>query len=212
MSSRVDRKARTRAAILRAARARFMMHGFGGATIRDVAECAGVSVGTVHAHFCDKAGLLRACFDDQIASAVRLGLDTLDPRRPVLDQLCHLARVLFETYARHPGLSREMLVAALFPDSPDPHLEPLLAELGSVCRAARDRGELTRLPGGGRLAAHGWFSAYFTSLVAGLAGAFGEPGSPAALATQVGAFRRLMALQLVGLGAPVSLLQPPERP
>jgi len=212
MSTRADRKARTRAAILRAARDRFVSQGYGGATIRDVAEAAGVGVGTVHAHFADKAGLLRACFDHQIGEAVHLGLDTLDPTTPLLDQLCHLARVLFAAYARHPALSREMFKQSLFPEAPDPHMGPFLFELAALFRSARERGEISRLPGDGMLAGHGWFSAYLISLVGGLAGTFGEPGSAGASAGQLQSFRLLMAVQLVGLGASPSLLQPPEDP
>jgi len=213
MTSRADRKARTRAAILRAARDRFVSQGYGGATIRDVAEAAGVGVGTVHAHFVDKAGLLRACFDDQIAEAVQLGFATLDSTAPLLDQLTHLARVLFAAYARHPALSREMFKQSLFPDAPDPHLGPFIATLAELFRTAREDGVLSRLPGNGVLAGHGWFAAYLISLIGGLAGAFGEPGSSASVAAQSASFRQLMAVQLVGLGAcPSLLLQPPETP
>lgn len=213
MTSRADRKARTRAAILQAARDCFVAQGYGGATIRDVAEEAGVGVGTVHAHFVSKAGLLRACFDTQIAEAVRLGLATCDATAPLLDQLTHLARVLFRAYARHPALSREMFRQSLFPDAPDPHFGPLIAALAERFRTARESGALSRLPGDGVQASHGWFAAYLLSLIGGLAGAFGDPGSPASVAAQSASFRQLMAVQLVGLGACPSLLLPlPETP
>ncbi len=211
---REARKARTRAAILAAARDRFVRQGFDGTTIRDVADAAGVGVGTVHAHFSDKRGLLRACFAAQVGEAVALGLDTLDAGAPLLDQLTHLARVLFAAYARHPALSQVMFVDSLFPDDPQPDalLVGFLDELARLFRAALARGELCRLPEGGALAAHSWFAAYMLTLVGGLAGTFGDPAAPGAAERWAAAFRRQLALVLVGLGAPPSLLAPPSPP
>lgn len=211
MLDRAARKARTRAAILEAARDRFVQQGFAGTTIRDVARAAGVSVGTVHAHFADKQGLLRACFDHQIEHAVELGLHTLPSDAPLADQLTHLARVLFAAYARHPALSREMFVASLFPVAgPDPHFDSFIAELAELFRAALRKGELQRLPEGGLRGARGWFSAYLITLVGGLAGQLGDPSTPDAADTWAAAFRRLIAVQLVGLGASPSLLDSPS--
>lgn len=209
MVDRAQRKARTRAAILEAARDRFVSQGFAGTTIRDVAQAAGVGVGTVHAHFTDKAGLLAACFEHQIRSAVELGLESVDRAAPLADQLTHLARVLFAAYARHPALSREMFVASLFPEqAEDRLLADFLEEIGELFRTARDRGELTRLPEDGRLAAHSWFSAYLITLVGGLAGTMGPPDAPGSAEVWAQAFRRLLGVQLVGFGADVSLLAP----
>ncbi|OLR94243.1 TetR/AcrR family transcriptional regulator [Actinokineospora bangkokensis] len=58
---------RTRAAVLRAARARFAEHGFAGTTIRAVAEAAGVTPALVHHFFGGK--------DRLFAEAMRLPLD-----------------------------------------------------------------------------------------------------------------------------------------
>lgn len=207
MADRQTRKARTRAAILEAARDRFVQQGFAGTTIRDVADAAGVGVGTVHAHFADKQGLLSACFDHQIEGAVELGLEAFDEQAPLVDQLAHLARVLFAAYARHPALSREMVAASLFPaDGQDPHLGPFLAAIAQRYEDALQAGALTRLPDGGMGAAHGWFALYFLTLIGGLAGAFGDPQAPGAVQVWVAAFRRQLSVQLVGLGANPTLL------
>jgi AcrR family transcriptional regulator len=213
MVDRARRKARTRAAILDAARDRFVLQGFTGTTIRDVAAAAGVSVGTIHAHFSDKQGLLRACFDHQIEGAVQLGLESLDTSAPVADQLTHLARVLYAAYGRHPALSREMFQDSLFSaESADPILADFLGELAALFRAALARGELTRLPDNGLRAAHGWFSAYLLTLIGGLAGHYGDPSAPGSLDAWTAAFRSLLVVQLVGLGASPELLQstPPK--
>ena len=211
--SRTDRKARTRAAILSAAREQFVARGYAGATIRDVAEAAGVGVGTVHAHFRDKSSLLMACFQEQLEGAVALGLEGLDPTAPLLEQLLGLIRPLYVAYARHPALSQVMFTESLFPDPPtlDPLLVEFLGEIGGLFQAALARGEIQRLPEGGALAARCFFSAYLMGLISGLAGHLG-PAGPAAWVESV---RGMVALQLVGLGAdptPYFSAQPPAAP
>lgn len=53
----------TRARVLAAARESFLAHGFGGTTIRRVAEDAGVSQETVYKSFGGKAALLKSVYD-----------------------------------------------------------------------------------------------------------------------------------------------------
>jgi AcrR family transcriptional regulator len=63
-SSRRQNQAReTRAAILAAARARFLEHGYAATTVGEIAAAVGVSVETVYKAFGNKAGLLKAMFD-----------------------------------------------------------------------------------------------------------------------------------------------------
>jgi AcrR family transcriptional regulator len=53
----------TRAAMLDAARALFLEHGYAGTTLPMVAEAAGVSVQNVYKVFANKAGLVKTLFD-----------------------------------------------------------------------------------------------------------------------------------------------------
>ena len=63
-SSRRQEQARlTRAAILEAARARFLERGYADTTVAQIASDVGVSVETVYKAFANKAGLLKAMFD-----------------------------------------------------------------------------------------------------------------------------------------------------
>ncbi len=63
-SSRRQHQARqTRAAILEAARGRFLEHGYAATTVGDIAAAVGVSVETVYKAFRNKAGLVKAVFD-----------------------------------------------------------------------------------------------------------------------------------------------------
>lgn len=201
MVDQATRKARTRAAILAAARELFRARGYDGTSIRDVAEAAGVGVGSVHVHFADKEGLLLACFVAQIEEAVALGIDTLPAEASLLDSLCHLVRVLYAAYARHPALSRVMLRAMLFPDGePPPGDLAVRAELAhavlGLFSAARERGEIDARPDDGELAFQAFFSFYATALFAGLGGTLGQDDAPE---PWVAAFRRLMGQHLKGL-------------
>ena len=62
-SGRQAQARRTRAAVLEAARAAFLDHGYAATTLGTIAEQAGVSVETVYKAFGNKAGLLKAVFD-----------------------------------------------------------------------------------------------------------------------------------------------------
>ena len=57
----------TRARIIEAAKAGFLAHGFGGTTIRQFAEDAGVSQETIYKTFGGKAALLKSVYDVTLA-------------------------------------------------------------------------------------------------------------------------------------------------
>jgi AcrR family transcriptional regulator len=57
----------TRARIIEAAKAGFLAHGFGGTTIRQFAENAGVSPETIYKTFGGKAALLKSVYDVTLA-------------------------------------------------------------------------------------------------------------------------------------------------
>lgn len=207
--SRAEQKARTRASILGEARALFVEKGYAGTSIRDVAQAAGVGVGSVHAHFTNKKALLLSCFMEQLESAVEQGLSTLDRAWPLVDQLVHLAHALFAGYAVHPELSKVMFTASLFPEEPgsDPLLARFLGEVSGIFRASLERGEIERLPGAGLRAAQGFFAAYMAVLVGGLGGMWGPVQGAEAADAWAAALRPMLTLQLVGLGADESLLE-----
>jgi len=103
----------TRAAILRAARARFAEHGFGGTTIRAVAGDAGVDAALVHHYFGSK--------DDLFLAALEL---PLDPRQ-----------VLLPAVAEGIDGVAERLLRAFLSVWDDPELQPRLV---AVVRGVMD--------------------------------------------------------------------------
>lgn len=64
---RQDAARTTRARIIEAAKAGFLAHGFGGTTIRQFAEDAGVSQETIYKTFGGKAALLKSVYDVTLA-------------------------------------------------------------------------------------------------------------------------------------------------
>jgi AcrR family transcriptional regulator len=66
-SRRRAQAGQNRAAVLEAARGRFLAQGYAGTTVGQVADDAGVSVETIYKAFGNKAGLLKAVFDVAVA-------------------------------------------------------------------------------------------------------------------------------------------------
>jgi len=174
--ARAQQKVQTRRNVLDAARALFRERGFEGATARAIAGRAGVSVGTVFAHFGDKQGLLEACLEDHIERVLDHAFTTV-PEGDVVSELVYVSGRLFESYARDPGLSRVLVKEAVF-RAPPAAGEPVrgggqLARFGAWMdeRLARavEEGELA----GGVDPSHvffGFFAMYLAVLAAGLRG------------------------------------------
>jgi AcrR family transcriptional regulator len=91
---RQSRKLATRERVLAAARALFQEVGYDEATIRMVAQRAGVSVGSVFTTFSGKAEILSQVMDDRLES-LYAELDQVTPhlRGPAVDRLCSIMAV-----------------------------------------------------------------------------------------------------------------------
>ncbi len=167
---RSEQKVETRAAVLRAARAVLAREGLEGATTRLVAKEAGVAVGTVFVHFPDVAQLVEALLDEHLASAVARATRTA--RGELVPTLVHVAKVLFDSYAREPELSRAFLTASLFGGTPGGLQDTRLASFEQWVGARIASAVAARQvpPVDPALAFATYFSLYFGALVAGLRG------------------------------------------
>jgi len=146
-------KALTRGAILEAAASVFAAHGFEGATIREIAERAGVKQPLVVYHFASKEGLWKAAVEflwERVIAAVRIGsnsaevADSPDVMRAVL-------RSFIGVVADEPGWLQILLREA---SKPGPRLDWLVehhsrgtyeAGMGFL-ESAKSRGLLPDLP------------------------------------------------------------------
>jgi TetR/AcrR family transcriptional regulator, regulator of cefoperazone and chloramphenicol sensitivity len=110
VSSPEDLTARAR--IRDAAIALFAERGIGPATIRDIAQAAGVSSGLVRHHFGSKEGLRRACDDFAMAEAARLQSRIFDDGQTILGTLhpsvIQLQRYLVRSTLDTPGKASAM--------------------------------------------------------------------------------------------------------
>ncbi|MEO1087247.1 MAG: TetR/AcrR family transcriptional regulator, partial [Acidobacteriota bacterium] len=79
---RANQKARTRESILSAAGQAFASRGFDGASLREIAEAAGVAQPLLVYHFGSKEGVWRAAVDrlfDRVEAATEAALDVVPP-------------------------------------------------------------------------------------------------------------------------------------
>jgi TetR/AcrR family transcriptional repressor of mexJK operon len=98
---RIDRRGEAkRRAVLTGAKDVFLRHGFGGATMDDVAEAAGVSKMTVYRHFANKealfAGLIGELCEQMVDGGLSSGLDELEPAEALRKFARGFARTIFD--------------------------------------------------------------------------------------------------------------------
>jgi len=144
---RQQQKAETRALILDAARALFEERGFDGTTMRALAAEAGVGLGTIFAHFPDKAALLMATLLDDLAQTDQHIVETLPEDAPIRDQIMHMAAAGIGYWCRRPELSATLLREMWFVTGPwaEKRREETARFINFVCQlleGARQRGEL----------------------------------------------------------------------
>ena len=139
-------KAHTRELILQTARALFEEHGFEGATMRAVAEQAGIALGTIFTHFPDKGALLLAAILEDLAATDRQIVDTLPTDAPIRDQILHLAKAGYGYWCSRPALSavllREMyFITGPWAESRWKETDRFITYGRNLLEAARQRGE-----------------------------------------------------------------------
>ena len=124
-----------------------------------------------------------ALLHDHVEAALERGFSTLRSGA-LCDDLVHVARALYQSYAAEPELSREFLKAGLFRADPQGPLALQLRRFEGwmavrIGRAIAD-GEVPAIEP--RLAFLGFFSLYFVVLVGGLRGELSVEGQAATLA------------------------------
>jgi AcrR family transcriptional regulator len=100
------RKARTVSAILEAAERKFLLHGFHGTTVEEIAESADVSVGSIYVHFESKEGLYLALLDRALEVEERYMEEAFKPTLSLGQQLFAAGWAYLRFYLDHPGYFR----------------------------------------------------------------------------------------------------------
>lgn len=148
--------ARTRRHLLATAKDLFSKASAEDVTIEQIATQAGVSVGTVYAHFGGKVGLALA-YEGELFDLLQQRLDEawIDPSP--LQRVIRAGDIYLEHVIEHPAAARLASARAGYP-SADPHrrdpraveldrrMVALLMQIAGHLKAAMDCGELDRLP------------------------------------------------------------------
>jgi AcrR family transcriptional regulator len=87
----------------------FMRKGFDAATVREIAECAGVAFGTLFLYAEDKRDLLLLLFDDELEALTGRAGGRVDRAQPFVDQLVAFFTEFYRFFGKTPGLSRQMM-------------------------------------------------------------------------------------------------------
>jgi AcrR family transcriptional regulator len=103
--------------IKEAARALFVEKGFDEATTREIAQRAGVGIGTVFTYAENKRDLLFLVANDELEAVSRRGAEDVGADRSLMDNLMRFFGAHYAFYGRQPVLSRMMLREMTFYDS-----------------------------------------------------------------------------------------------
>lgn len=199
LGRRAQQKRDKRRRIREAAWQLFTTQGYDATTTSSVAKRARVATGTLFLYAKDKPDLLFLVFRDRLRSAVDAQFASMPCDAPLLEQLLHLFRGLFEMYAEHPAVAAEFVRALPGADGPNAmavnaYSMVFLSRIAGLVQAAQERGEVSADISPFQ-AASNIFSLYFGALLVWLSG-FGDlasaldPGLRSALELQMSGLRR----------------------
>ena len=136
-----------------AARSLFGEKGYDETTMREVADTAGVSLGTLFSYAHDKRDLLFLVVTDALESKNADVFEAIPADKPLLEQLLFVFRGFYEFFGAEPQLSRLVLREMVF-FSEGQHATRLqndrafmLEKFGRLVKDAQKRGELRTFSG-----------------------------------------------------------------
>jgi AcrR family transcriptional regulator len=111
---RERKKLETRERIRAAASELFTRHGYGAATMRQIADRAHVGLGTLFNYAEDKRDLVFLIFNEELNAMTDVALAAPRAAQPLLDQLVALFRVHYRWLGAKPALARILLQELTF--------------------------------------------------------------------------------------------------
>jgi AcrR family transcriptional regulator len=147
LTRRAQAKLNTRDKVLQAAKRLFISRGYEAATIRDIAQEAGMSTGAVFANFTDKNDLFHAVMNNDIEAQMVLIGDTVNHPGPVDVALRELFSIGYEVQlAQLPLLQAAASLSwsqgLNGPRGERPQFGRVVGFLQDILRKAVERGEL----------------------------------------------------------------------
>ena len=134
--------------ILQGAREQFSKFGYDDATLRGIAEAAGLSVSTLFNYVSHKRDLIFLIFNEEIDTLIEKAMATTRPWKSFRENVLCLTDPQFELFAADPVLSRILLTEILL-ETPGRHLGRYLSvrlrvlqRIEALVVAAQNTGEL----------------------------------------------------------------------
>ena len=109
MSLREQKKLETRERIRAAAADLFTRHGYGAATMRQIARRAHVGLGTLFNYAEDKRDLVFLIFNEELNAVTDVALAAPRAKQPLVEQLLAVFSVHYRWLATKPALARILL-------------------------------------------------------------------------------------------------------
>jgi AcrR family transcriptional regulator len=200
MGLREKKKLETRERIRAAASELFTRHGYGAATMRQIAARAHVGLGTLFNYAADKRDLVFLIFNEELNAVTDVALAAPRPGQPLAAQLAAVFAVHYRWLAAKPELARILLQELTFYSSGKQAATfhgiraRLIGGVEALVRAAKKKGEIASRESDELIARHVFFT-YSASLRWWIAGPDPDPE------TGVRELKRLLSLQVEGLKA-----------
>ena len=197
-SLREQKKLQTRERIRAAAAELFTRHGYGAATMRQIAKRAHVGLGTLFNDAEDKRDLVFLIFNEELNAVTDVALAAPRAGQPLAEQLMAVVREHYRWLATKPALARILLQELTFYSSGKQAAtfhgirQRLIHGIEALVRAAQERREIRDREKAPLIARHIFF-VYSASLRWWIAEA--EPDPERGVAD----LRRLLRLQIEGL-------------
>ena len=197
-SVREKKKLATRERIRAAAADLFTRHGYGAATMRQIAQRAHVGLGTLFNYAEDKRDLVFLIFNEELNAVTDTALAAVRPAAPLVGQLTAVFRVHYRWLATQPVLARILLQELTFYSSGKQAAtfhgirRRLIDGIEQMVRASQEKKQITARESPAVIARYIFF-VYSASLRWWIAAQHPDP------ARGVAELRRLLKLQIAGL-------------
>ena len=198
MGLRERKKLETRERIRAAAAELFTRHGYGAATLRQIAARAHVGLGTLFNYAADKRDLVFLIFNEELNAITDVALAAPRPGQPLAAQLAAVFAVHYRWLAAKPALARILLQELTFYSSGKQAAtfhairRRLIEGIEALVEAAKKRGEVSSRENSTVIARHVFFT-YSASLRWWIAAPRPDPEAG------IRDLKRLLALQVQGL-------------
>jgi AcrR family transcriptional regulator len=200
MGLREKKKLETRERIRAAAAELFTRHGYGAATMRQIAERAHVGLGTLFNYAEDKRDLVFLIFNEELNAITDVALAAPRPGQPLAQQLLAVFAVHYRWLATQPALARILLQELTFYSSGKQAAtfhsirKRLIDGVAALIRRAQEKKEISSSETPAVIARHVFFT-YSASLRWWIAAPHPDPEAG------IRDLKRLLALQVNGLKA-----------